>query len=548
MYMRVSVSWKWVVLWSLWAARVVRQPTAELRVSNGLLRGSVAHDGSHLHYHGIPYATVGPEHRFKAPGPEPTWEGVFDAIDEYVQCPQRLAGQTVVGQENCLVLNVYTPLHANPDSRLPVMVFIHGGGFFHGSGSKIIYGPEYLVAKEVILITINYRLNIQGFLCLRTEDAPGNAGMKDQVAALRWVQRNIEAFGGDPDNVTLFGESAGAASVSYHLLSPMTKGLFHKAIIQSGSSLAPWAYQLRPVYMASLLTKTMGYKTEDPKELYQIIMNKTDEELIITRVPRKEGNLIVSEVLYAPCTEEVIDGVEPFLTEIPYEALSKGKFNKVPLIIGANSEEGLLFARRENDTTIPKISFEKSLPKDIVIHSESERKAVAAKVYELYMGDDEVSSETILKLSRLHGELYFNLPSVFETEYILNSTDQPVYNYFFNHSGWRNLAKATLGGPFNQVAGATHADELFYLFKSLKVSLTLFENEMIDTMTTLWTNFAKYSNPTPAAASLDFSWPPSSPHSLHALVLGSAHTQPLWHTPSLHYWRELYHKYRRKHY
>jgi bile salt-stimulated lipase len=243
---------------------------------------------------------------------------VFEAINENIECQQaiKIESQYTIGTEDCLILNVYTPLN-KPNRLLPVMIFIHGGGFFQRSASPAIYGPEYLIKKDVILVTINYRLNVQGFLCLGIKEAPGNAGLKDQVAALKWVQRNVRAFGGDPDNVTLFGESAGGSSVSYHVLSPMSKGLFHKAIIQSGSSLCSWSTQYNPVYLASLLARTFGFHSRDPHELYKFYMNANDADLIVNRVPRKEGNIIISEILFTPCVEEIIEGEEPFLTALP---------------------------------------------------------------------------------------------------------------------------------------------------------------------------------------------------------------------------------------
>ena len=125
---------------------------------------------------------------------------------------------------------MYSP-EIKPASPLPVMVFIHGGGFKTGSGNDDEYGPDFLVSHGVILVTLNYRLEALGFLCLDTEDVPGNAGLKDQAAALRWVQNNIKNFGGDPNNVTLFGESAGSSSTSLHVISPMSKGLFKRAIL-----------------------------------------------------------------------------------------------------------------------------------------------------------------------------------------------------------------------------------------------------------------------------------------------------------------------------
>lgn len=429
----------------------------------------------------------------QGPGPEPKWNEIFEAMNENIICHQRLGSTGITGRVDCQVLNVYTPLDASPDDKLPVMFFIHGGGYYQGAGSKFMYGPEFLVAKGVILVTINYRLNIQGFLCLGIKEAPGNAAMKDQVAALKWVQRNIKAFGGDPENVTIFGESAGGSAVSYHVISPMSKGLFSKAIMQSGSSLSSWGLQYRPVYMASLLAKAMGHhEVNEPYDIYNTFMNKSDAELIITRVPRKKGNLLVSEVLYVPCVERKMDGVEPFLTELPYDILEKGDFNNIPLMMGVNGEEGYFFAAHENNTIIPNITFEQSLPKDLTIPSTKEAKAIADKLNNMYMGEDEISLESMLKLSKYHGEVYFKLPTFIETELILRSTDKPVYNYLFNYDGWRNIPKMTLGAPYTSAPGATHADELYYMFSLFFIPPHLFEREMRERITTLWTNFAKY--------------------------------------------------------
>ncbi|CAK1584963.1 unnamed protein product [Parnassius mnemosyne] len=537
----------WTILWSLWAARLLQQPTVVVQVSGGLLRGTIAPDGTHAQYLAIPYATVRPRNRFQVAEHGPMWDGVFNAINENVRCPQRKGKTFVVGQENCLTLNIYTPLDAIPSSKLPVMVFIHGGAFYDGSGSRHLYGPTYFMSKGVILVTINYRLNIQGFACLGIKEAPGNVGLKDQVAALKWIRTNIKVFGGDMDNVTIFGESAGSASVSFHVLSPMSKGYFQKAILQSGSSLSSWAMQYRPVYMASLLAKAMGHNTENAREIYNLFMNKSDTELIVTRVPRKEGNVIISECLYVPCVEENIDGVEPFLTDIPYNILTKGDFNKVPMMIGLNSEEGYFFASLENDTTIPKIEIEKSLPKDLTFPTHNERREVAAKLHKLYFGDKKISQETILKIAKFQGDAYLSSSILEETEYILKNNDKPIYNYIFNYNGWRNFAKIFSGEPFRSAPGATHADELFYLF-SQGLLHTMFESKMIDKMTTLWTNFAKFGDPTPEVTELlPLKWYPTNSTSPHALVIDEElSTSPLWYSQILKYWRQLYSKYRRK--
>lgn len=552
------LSRKWLVLWSLWAARLARQPTAPLRVSSGLLRGSVASDGSHVAYLGIPYATVTRENRFKAPGPEPIWDGIYEAIEDNVMCLQcqmnfltREIGEQPVGQEDCLKLNVYTPAFPS-DSILPVMVFIHGGGFTEGAGFPLLYGPDYLVTKGVILVTFNYRLNVPGFLSLGIKEAPGNAAMKDQVAALRWVQKNIKAFRGDPDNVTIFGESAGGASVSYHLLSPMSKGLFHKAITQSGSSLCPWAFQANPVHNAHRIVKSLGYDTKDPHELYKILNNLPLPDLVGIKLPKDLRQTLFSELMYAPSIEKNFDGVEAFLTEKPYQLLTRGNYTKVPLIIGFTNEEGYFFIGAD-DAVVSKsiLDFEFALPNNVEFPSELEKKRVAGEIKEMYMGDEPISKtpSATVKLSRYYGDPFLIYPSLAETELLLQSTDKPVYNYCFKYSGWRNVCKAFAGRAFLLEPGATHADDLFYLFHQPFLSwLTWFDKEMIEKMTTLWTNFAKYGDPTPATSELlPLRWLPTTATNPRAFVLDrELSTVPLWFKESLIYWRDLYYKYRMK--
>ncbi|XP_063540502.1 juvenile hormone esterase-like [Cydia strobilella] len=552
------LSTKWLVLWSLWAARLARQPTAPLRVSSGMLRGSVAQDGSHDAYIGIPYATLPGDSKFQAPGPEPIWNGTYEAIEDNVMCLQcqknPFTGEIIdksVGQEDCLRLNVYTPTFSL-DSMLPVMVFIHGGAFIEGSGIPLFYGPNYLVPKGVILVTFNYRLNLPGFLNLGIKEAPGNAGMKDQVAALRWVQKNIKVFGGDPDNVTIFGESAGGASVSYHLLSPMSKGLFHKAITQSGSSLCPWAFQANPVHNTHRIAKSLGYDTKDPNELYKILNNLPLPDLVGIKFPKDLRQTIFSTLMYAPSIEKKIDGVEAFMSEEPYQLLTKGNYTKVPLIIGSTNEEGYFFIGAD-DAVVTKsiLDFKLALPNNVEFPSEAEKNRVAGEIRKLYMGDEPLSKSpsATVKLSGYYGDPFLIYPSLAETELLLQSSDKPIYNYCFKYSGWRNVGKAFAGRDFLSESGATHADDLFYLFHQPFMSwLAWFDKEMIEKMTTLWTNFAKYGDPTPVTSELvPQRWLPSTATDPRAFVLDREHsTVPLWFKDSLIYWRDLYYKYRRK--
>ena len=173
-------------------------------------------------------------------------EGVYDvSMESNVICPQ-LANGVPIGQEDCLFLNIYVPekvlnhVEKSFNVLVPVMFWIHGGSLLTGSNSFPFYGPKSLMSKEeVIFVTINYRLGPLGFLTMGTDLVPGNAGLRDQNMALNWIHENIVNFRGDPGSVTIFGGSAGSFSVAMHILSPMSKGLFHKAILQSGTALAP---------------------------------------------------------------------------------------------------------------------------------------------------------------------------------------------------------------------------------------------------------------------------------------------------------------------
>ncbi|XP_063540503.1 esterase FE4-like [Cydia strobilella] len=540
--------------WLSWA-RSAQQLTAPVRVRSGIVRGSVAKDGTHLRFLGIPYATVTPENRFQAPGPEPSWDGVYDALDGKIICQQcpvlptgGLPGRPI-GQEDCLKINVFTPVP--PAEKLPVMVFIHGGGFIEGSGLPLVYGPNYLVPKGVILVTFNYRLNVPGYLNLGIKEAPGNAGMKDQVAALRWVQKNISYFGGDQDNVTIFGESAGGASVSYHLLSPMSRGLFQKAITQSGSSLCPWAIQSNPEYNAHLVAKAFGCDTKDPYELFNFFNMKPVKELLTAKLPKDERTLLFSNFIYAPSVERQFDNVEPFLTEEPYQLLSNGEYTKVPMIIGTTDEEGYFFIATEKHFS-SKITgeIEHSLPSNLKFPTEAEEQQIAKEIRKMYMCDEAITNKksSTLKLSKFYGDPFMTYPSLAETELILKSTDRPIYNYCFKYSGWRNMGKVYGGLHFLSQPGATHTDELFYLFHQPFLTwLAKIDRKMIDKMTTLWTNFAKHGDPTPSTSELvPQRWLPTDPADPRSFVLDREHaTVPLWFKDSLKYWRDLYVKYRK---
>ncbi|KAJ2938123.1 hypothetical protein O0L34_g3697 [Tuta absoluta] len=539
---------KWLGLTWLIAAALVREPAPLVRTTGGLVKGVLSHDRKSHQYFGIPYGKVDDTNRFQAPLPPPKWDGIFDASEEHIRCPQRMGPWVVMGNPDCLRVNVYTPAEPH-DHLLPVMVFIHGGSFFEGTGTGYLYGGDEFPDHGVIFVGVNYRLNVEGFLCLGIEEAPGNAGLKDQIAALRWVKENIKAFGGDPDNVTLFGESAGAVSTSYLILTPAAKGLFHKAILQSGSTLAPWSTQHDPINTASNLAKELGYYTKDPYELYKLFSSKTVEELISSIKYSGHKNYITAEILFAPCVEKEIPGVEAAFTKHSSEIIRQGNYTKVPMIIGFNDNEGLYFTAVDygHKLSIDKVNPVENLQNDLVFPSEGDKNETVERIKHQYFNRE---GDVISSMIDLYSDLHFKMPIVLESELYAQTTDQPIYYYLFKYSGFNNLPKQI--SMYWHWDGASHADELFYLFKphSLPMPWRAFEKTMIQRMLTLWTNFAKYSDPTPRTTRLiPFRWRASKQPNPTALVLDEKiGSTRLWDHTAVALWNDTYAKYRRRNY
>lgn len=424
---------------------------------------------------------------FQAPLPPKKWQGVFQATLEGDQCPQKFVG--LLTSLDCLSLNVYVP--AFPRKPLPVMVFIHGGGFTVGSGGKLVYGPEFIVRKDVILVTFNYRLGALGFLCLRTKEVPGNAGLKDQVAALRWVKKNIEKFGGDPDNITLFGESAGGVSVSYMIATNITDGLFQRAIVQSGSSLANWGANREPLWSASLYAEALGYKPKDHSDLNKIFAEVPTSDLLSTVVKKPWTPFYDTQMIHLPCVEIPIPGEEAVILDLPHNLIKNTK-KKISVIYGLNNKEGVFIMKAENFKDMYRRNEGYLFASDLGFENNDDAKTVAREVKQFYYGDEPVTLENVKSVIKLYTDLYFDVPESLEANIILSNTDIIVYNYNFRYDGYRNYVKYISG--FRNETGASHGDDLFYLFDARvwPFPITKQDRLVIDLMTTMWTNYAKY--------------------------------------------------------
>ncbi|CAH2106885.1 unnamed protein product [Euphydryas editha] len=521
---------------------IVDQPAPEVVIEQGILSGKISADGTTFEYVGIPYATSNSSTRFQAPGPPPSWDGVYKAIYEIYDCPQ-YTPVGVIGSEDCLKINVYVPAlpKAKPHA---VMVYIHGGSFIVGNGGKLIYGPGFLVRKDVIVVTFNYRLGPLGFLCLRIKEAPGNAGLRDQIAALKWVKKNIAAFGGDPDNITVFGESAGATSLSLLLVSEASTGLFNRAIVQSGSAISNWAINRNPEYVASHLVKNLGYNTKDPKEMYEIFSKMDYKEITSINSDKPIDLFFKKQILILPCIETKIPGVEPVLTDLPYNFITRSPKN-IDIIYGITSNEGLIVIGEETDKSIRERNVRHLLGPDLRFNSENEAIEVANKIHKFYFGEDEISFKKSVNITNLYSHLYFEMPAIFESEYFLQNAKSNVYNYIFDYSGGRNILK--FQSTYWNEPGASHGDDLFYIFNGNLCPYNIFreDKKIIQYMTELWTNFAKYGNPTPNNSEFPMKWSPSTKEGLKFLYIDSEPRMgPMPNPEAYNFWKHIYEVHR----
>lgn len=436
-----------------------------------------------IHFRGVPYAAPPfGSLRFKAPQPHEPWDGPRDASVTGPTPPQEEAAfrgprfnyrgavfPRWVRGVDILNLNIWTP---GLDGSLPVMVWIHGGAFSHGNGALPIYDGVRFAERDVVLVTINYRLGMEGFLKL--EGGNSNVGIRDQIAALRWIRRNIARFGGDPENVTIFGESAGAVSVALLMASPLTHGLFHKAISQSG--IGP--YLSSEAEAESTASKFADFVESSPTT--EALGTLSQEQMLKASVryaasqptgfAASEGPLMVGP--YAD-GEVLPVGIESDLARF---------YSRVPSIWGFNSDEANLFLVPNGavdaiteDQLFGRVSAIHSDPSQVVAH------------YSAQLSDGAIPGEI---LSRIETWYTFGRNTVAAAE-AMASVGAPTWLYEFT---WRS---PQLGGRI----GAAHMMEIPFVFDNLahpNIPAMVGDDpprELADAMQGSWVEFARSSEP-----------------------------------------------------
>ncbi|NCU68010.1 carboxylesterase family protein (plasmid) [Acidovorax sp. 210-6] len=437
-------------------------------------------------YLGVPFAAppVG-ELRWQAPQPAAPWSGTRDGSVPGERCAQTkyVGAQSLA--EDCLYLNIHVPNDIGA-KQLPVMVWIHGGAFLGGAATD--YDMRTLATKaQAVIVSINYRLGPFGFFRtqeLAAQNASVNFGLQDQQAALRWVRDEISRFGGNPGNVTIFGESAGGISVCLHLVSPQSKGLFHKAISQSGPCETLTDRTVASVQDSATQLATTAGCAQGPG-LLACLRNKNTTEILAAQA--YEFSLLKDNTKWAP----VPDGIT--LIAAPDELIRRGEFNRVPVMWGTNRDEGRLFVAAEHLKSLLPLSirqFDQAL--DTASGGDGAFKKKLASTYSpwTYYTLD-------LALAALLTDRYFSCNAMSDVQAMQQYV--PVYHYEFTEANTPGVLD-----PY-MLMGAFHGAEMRFLFQAKLPGPTFLwplnsaQQKLADQMGAYWGNFARSGNPNDAS-------------------------------------------------
>jgi para-nitrobenzyl esterase len=499
-----NIAFSVVVFMMFFAGFSVAQQPAPVKVAEGMIQGMIE-DGLTV-YKGIPFAAppVG-DIRWKAPQPAAKWEGVKQTT-KFAPGPIQGGNPPSGKSEDCLYLNVWSPAKSAKD-KVPVLVWIYGGGFGAGATSEANYSGEKLAKKGVVLVSIAYRVGQMGFFAhpeLSAENqkhVSGNYGMLDMIAGLQWIQKNIAAFGGDPKKVTIFGESAGGIAVSMLCASPLAKGLFQGAISESGGSFGP--SRQTTTYPGENMKRLKYAEVDGEAYLKSAVVTSIAElrKLAADKLPAGRG---------LGMSWPIVDGyVIPDDQHKLYEA---GKYNDTPILVGYNSDEGASFSP-------PKT------PEDYINGVKTRYGKFADDLIKAYPAGTTTVPKTARDLAR---DAAFGWQTWAWARLQAKTGKSKVFYYYFDQH-----PEYPEGSP-RAGSGSPHGQEVAYVFEHLNASnpqTTKTDLDISDAMGTYWTNFAKFGDPNGAGVP---KWPAFSDANPEVMYFGQTpHVGPVPSAESL---------------
>lgn len=502
-----------------------------VNTTQGAVKGFLNENGDYYAFYGLRYGeTTAKENRFLAPKPAPPYPGLYDAIHK-VDCLQPSINGPDVGIEDCLALDVFTK---NETAGKPVLVWLEGEGYL---SSRMTYSFRQLVMEDTVVVSLNYRVSIFGFLCLGVPGAPGNAGLKDVVLGLQWIKENIANFGGDPNNVVLLGHGSGAAIADLLTLSPLSQGLIHKVIALSGSALAPWAISYDPIGSAEIVAAKLAYSGKPLTDLAELLKTVQLDVLLHTLNVEFTNNT----VLFAPCVEDSTLN-STFLHDAPVNILKSGNYSHVPYLAAYTDREGTIRANVLNDWR-PKMEANLSqfIQADLEFGSEENRTNAVDSIRKFYFRN--TTSIDVEDYLDFHGDTAVRISVIKGVQARAATSKAEVRLLEFAYRGSTNANWPYPAVPLN---GVKHGGILEYLFD---INMSEEGAKAMASLVKHFVTFARTGTPS-SNAFPGQQWLPLKNEDLNYYYFGGAYNQPHIeelkkspHTQRMEFWNDLYDRY-----